>query len=244
MSQSREITSAPRYLLRKYLALALSTSALSACGGSYQDTPGEICGKQSETKTITITSDQVREHLGCLAIKGRAPKTGYSRDQFGPGWETAAGCSTREYILDRDLTDKIRDERHCRTVRGTLVDPYSGEKIPFVRGTTTSDDIQIDHVVPLSDAWQKGGQQLPLSKRVSFANDHLNLLAVKGSINQAKSDSDAATWLPPLNSARCSYVARQVLVKEKYNLWVTDAEHDAIKSTLETCPKETFTLAN
>jgi len=100
----------------------------------------------------------------------------------------------------------------------------------------TSNAVQIDHVVPVSDAWQKGAQQLSSQTRYSFYNDPLNLLAVDGPSNERKSDSDAASWLPPNKSFRCSYVARQIAVKYKYRLWVTQAEHDAMARVLGTCP--------
>jgi hypothetical protein len=90
--------------------------------------------------------------------------------------------------------------------------------------------------VALSDAWQKGAQKLSFASRVQFANDPLNLLAVDGPTNSSKGDSDAATWLPPNKAYRCAYVARQVAVKRKYQLWVTSAERDAIARVLKACP--------
>lgn len=119
---------------------------------------------------------------------------------------------------------------------GVLNDPYTGKTINFVRGVSTSLAVQIDHVVALSDAWQKGAQQLPFATRVSFANDPLNLLAVDGPTNGQKSDSDAASWLPPRKAYRCAYVSRQVAVKRKYHLWVTQAERNAILVVLRACP--------
>ena len=95
--------------------------------------------------------------------------------------------------------------------------------------------MQIDHVVALSDAWQKGAQQWSTSTRTRFANDPLNLLAVDGPTNQAKSDGDAATWLPPRTAYRCAYVARQTAVKARYRLWVTAAERDAVRRVLTSC---------
>jgi hypothetical protein len=103
--------------------------------------------------------------------------------------------------------------------------------------------VQIDHVVALSDAWQKGAQQLSADTRRVFANDSLNLLAVDGPTNQGKSDGDAATWLPPSKPYRCPYVARQVAVKAKYGLWVTGAERDAIARILSTCPMQALPTA-
>lgn len=170
-----------------------------------------------------------------LAVKGRAPKTGYERTQFGNGWSEKDGCDTRNSILYRDLRNVVVNER-CQVVSGTLSDPYTGNSIQFTRGPDTSDDIQIDHVVALSDAWQKGAQQLSFEQRVALANDPLELLAVGGSANQQKGDGDAATWLPSHKPFRCQYVARQIAVKKKYSLWVTDAEKAAMIKTLEACP--------
>ena len=107
-----------------------------------------------------------------------------------------------------------------------------------MRGQGTSELVQIDHVVALSDAWQKGAQQLDPAARERFANDPLNLLAVDGTANRQKSDGDAATWLPPRKGFRCDYVARQVSVKAAYGLWVTAAERDAIARVLATCPDQ------
>lgn len=177
--------------------------------------------------------------LGALEMKGRAPKTGYHRDQFGQRWADVDrnGCDTRNDVLARDLTAKTfkPGTRDCVVLSGTLADPFTGTLINFVRGETTSSEVQIDHVVALSDAWQKGAQQLTAETRTAFANDPLNLLAVDGPTNQSKGDGDAATWLPPNKSFRCDYVARQVAVKAKYGLWVTAAESDAIVRVLGSC---------
>ena len=173
-----------------------------------------------------------------LEIKGRAAKTGYSRSAFSSGWGEIATCDVRNYILSRDLIDIVLVPNTCKVAKGTLVDPYTASTILFLRGPDTSDDIQIDHVVSLSDAWQKGAQLLSPAERYSLANDPLNLLAVQGDANQAKGDGDAATWLPTNKSYRCSYVARQIAVKVKYALWVTHAEYDAMANILRTCPEQ------
>ena len=177
--------------------------------------------------------------LRTLNIKGRAPTTGYSRERFGRRWIDVDrnGCDTRNDMPRRDLRDvQIRPAtRGCVVESGTLTDPYTGEEIHFVKGNKTSTLVQIDHVVPLADAWQKGAQQWAEQKRIAFANDPLNLLAVGAEVNRRKKDGDSATWLPPLNSARCGYVARQINVKAKYELWVTSAERDAMSRVLESC---------
>jgi hypothetical protein len=120
-------------------------------------------------------------------------------------------------------------------VSGTLQDPYSGRVVDFVRGPRTSADVQIDHVVALSDAWQKGAQAWDPVTRTAFANDPGNLLAVDGEVNQAKGPGDAATWLPPHRPYRCRYVMRQVEVKSTYRLWVTPAERTAMARELDRC---------
>lgn len=196
------------------------------------------------TKSVEKTK-VASEALQGLEVKGRAPKTGYTRAQFGEGWANAGACDVRNFILNRDLTNVVmRSSEDCTVVSGVLVDPYTGKSIQFQRGEQTSDDIQIDHVVALSDAWQKGAQQLPYETRVKFANDALNLLAVDGASNQAKSDSDAASWLPSNKSYRCMFVARQVAVKQKYELWVTQAEKDAIARVLSDCPDQRLLIVS
>lgn len=180
--------------------------------------------------------------LATLPVKGRAPKTGYDRDQFGQAWADVDrnGCDTRNDILKRDLESETfkPGTRDCVVLTGTLNDPYTGKTIAFKRGQGTSEAVQIDHVIALSDAWQKGAQQLSPEARKSLGNDPLNLMAVDGPTNQAKGDSDAATWLPPNKQFRCRYVARQVAVKAKYHLSVTAGERDAITKVLADCPGE------
>lgn len=170
-----------------------------------------------------------------LLIKGRAPKTGYDRSQFGSDWSKIGNCSMRNIILNRDLKKPTVDV-NCNVISGELEDPYTGKTIEFKRGSGTSSSVQIDHVVALSDAWQKGARYFSLDQRIKFANDPLELLAVDGNANVQKGDGDAATWLPPNKSFRCVYVARQIEIKIKYKLWITQAEHDSISSILEKCP--------
>ncbi|AKK03803.1 HNH endonuclease family protein [Corynebacterium epidermidicanis] len=183
--------------------------------------------------------------LNALPVKGRAPKTGYSREKFGQAWSDDVvvefghnGCDTRNDILRRDLTGTILKEgtRGCVVLSGILHDPYTATEIAFTRGKATSSAVQIDHVVALSNAWQTGAQQLSDDQRRNLANDPLNLLAVDGAANQQKGDRDAATWLPRNKAFRCTYVSRQVEVKTKYQLWVTAPEKEAIGRILAQCP--------
>ena len=141
---------------------------------------------------------------------------------------------TRDDILKRDLEDVRFSRGRCKVSYVVLEsDPYSGKDVTYRRG---SSKVDIDHVVALSDAWQKGAKYWDAGKRIALANDPLNLIAVDSSTNRSKGDGDAATWLPPNKSYRCTYVAGQVAVKRKYQLWVTAAEKAAMEKVLRTCP--------
>jgi hypothetical protein len=172
--------------------------------------------------------------LATLPVKGRAPMTGYRRSRYGEPWVDVDrnGCRTRDDVLSRDLTDRRYRDR-CVVVAGTLLDPYTHRVVAFRKADAAQ--VQIDHVVALADAWQKGAQQWTQERRVAFANDPLDLLAVGSEVNQQKSNSDAASWLPPYKPYRCAFVTRQVQVKARYRLWVTPAERDAIRRVLASC---------
>ena len=185
------------------------------------------------TPTIVQTGSAAKA-LEQLVTKGRAPKTGYARSQFGGGWSSTSGCDTRNIILHRDLQNPVLDNA-CSVIGGSLNDPYTGTVIQFEKGSSI---IQIDHVVAISNAWQTGAQQLSKVQRIKFANDPLELLAVLGDANQQKSDGDAATWLPSNKSFRCQYAARQIAIKQKYTLWVTAAEKEALSNVLANCPDQ------
>lgn len=184
--------------------------------------------------------------LDTLPVKGRAGRDNYDRSAFGPAWLDVDrnGCDTRNDILRRDLSGVEFDgEFSCRVASGTFREPYTGQQLSFRRGAASSKAVQIDHVVALGDAWQKGAQQLTATQRTSLANDSLNLIAVDGPANQDKSASDAATWLPPNKAFHCHYVARQVSVKAAYRLWVTVAEKDAMHRILASCPGQQTVVA-
>lgn len=183
-------------------------------------------------------SPLAKEVLAKLEIKGRAPKTNYSREEFYKTWPTMEdGCNLRQKIIRRDFGDSAQMDG-CTVVSGEYDEPYTGEHQVFTAKTQISKSVQIDHVVALSDAWQTGAQYMSAETRYAMATDPLNLLAADSSANQQKSDNDAASWLPPNKTFRCQYVARQVSVKYKYQLWVTQAEHDTIAKVLENCPNE------
>jgi hypothetical protein len=223
---------ASAYKVRRTIAVVVAVIGIAIILFMHPDLQQPITNTPPQD---TIAIGSAADSLAQLPVKGRAAKTGYERTQFGDGWEDVNGCDTRNRILNRDLTEVAVNEK-CQVVSGVLHDPYTDKAIAFSRGETSSQSVQIDHVVALSNAWQTGAQQLTLDQRKQLANDPLELLAVDGEANQQKSDGDAATWLPPNKAFRCQYVARQIAVKAKYQLWVTIAEKDAMMRVLVGCP--------
>ena len=223
---------------RRWIAVVLVAVLIIISSLNFSQNTASEPGNQESPAILSSTNELALSVLNKIEIKGRAPQTNYSREQFGGDWSENNGCDTRNIILFRDLKDARVDDK-CNVTNGVLDDPYTAKTIIFVRGSGTSGDVQIDHVVALSDAWQKGAKQLTREERVIFANDPLELLAVDGPANLQKSGSDAASWFPPNKAFRCQYVARQVAVKFKYKLWVTNAESDAIRNILMGCPTQT-----
>ena len=208
-----------------------------------ESTPASVTEEGEQPDTAADVAAALTT-LDSLEVKGRAPMTGYEREEFGQAWSDDVtvefghnGCDTRNDILRRDLDNLvIKDGTHdCVALSGTLQDPYSGQAIEFQRGAETSDAVQIDHVVALADAWQKGAQQWSPEQRRNFGNDPRNLLAVDGPLNQQKGAGDAATWLPPNKAFRCEYAQRIVEVKAAYGVWVTDAEKQTLRGLLQAC---------
>ncbi|MGV9709997.1 GmrSD restriction endonuclease domain-containing protein [Gordonia sp. NPDC003424] len=241
-------------------AAILLVAVIAAAAGTEDDTSTKTAAPQS-TSTTSTTSEPTpttfaattpldtaaataaMTKLDTLAVKGRAPKTGYDRDQFGQAWSddvTVAsghnGCDTRNDLL-KSLDDIVIEPgtQDCVVLSGMLNDPYTARVIAFTRGSSTSSAVQIDHVVALEDAWQKGAQQLSADERRDFANDPRNLQPTDGPTNSQKGAGDAATWLPPNKAYRCTYVSRQIDVKAEYRLWVTAAEKSAMQRVLSAC---------
>ena len=214
-----------------------STPPATPTRSTNQPRPSQAPGTQQSTGSGEPTALGV---LATLSVKGRAPMTGYDRDQYGPAWLDANrnGCDTRNDILTRDLVSRRYDPatHGCVVLAGVLPDPYTGTRIDFVRGE--GDLVDIDHVVALGNSWATGAFGWQIRKRAALANDPVNLLAVDAGANRSKGDGDAATWLPPNKAYRCRYVARQVAVKDKYGLWVTAAEKAAIARILTRCPRQ------
>lgn len=226
---------------------ATAEPAADATSVAPQATPAETPSSPSSLATATpvAATGKAGAALATLPVKGRAPMTGYTREQFGQAWSDDVsvalghnGCDTRNDILRRDLrnTTLKAGTNGCVVLTGSFTEPYSGQPVTFTRGASTSSLVQIDHVVALADAWQSGAQQWNADTRRDYANDPLVLLAADGHLNMQKGASNAASWLPPNKSFRCPYVARQVAIKAKYHLWVTAPERDAIARVLSTCP--------
>lgn len=186
--------------------------------------------------------DQARAALGRLPVKGWDRRNDFRRDRFGEAWSDDVdvelghnGCSTRDDILRRDLTDVVLRPGTCHVGSGVLHDPYTGRVIAFTRGPRTSETVQIDHLVSLADAWYKGARGWDDQRRRDFANDPRNLVAVSGQANFDKAFRDAASWLPPNQAFRCDFIARQVAVKTGYRLWVSAKEKRAMRVVLAGC---------
>ena len=186
--------------------------------------------------------DAVRATLDRLPVKGWDRNTDFARYRFGEAWSDDVnvefghnGCNTRDDVLRRDLVDLVVRPGTCFAQSGTLRDPYRGETIAFVRGSDTSDAVQVDHVVSLADAWYKGARDWDDKRRRDFANDPRNLLAVGSKVNFDKAFRDATGWLPPNAAFRCEFVARQVDVKAAYGLWLSRNEKRAMEDVLAGC---------
>ncbi len=228
-----------RRLVATILALAGVAGFIIFNPNSYDQAPNTAAESNSASTDGADSSPLATDILEKLKVKGRTPKTGYARTEFYDGWPNIEGCSLRQRIIRREFGDtaKLADD-DCNVLSGEFDEPYTGQHLQFTEKSEISKGVQVDHVVALSDAWQKGAQDLAKEDRYNLATDPLNLLAVDAGTNQGKSDGDAATWLPPNKSFRCQYVARQISVKYKYHLWVTEAEKTAMSTVLEKCPAE------
>ncbi|BDZ50370.1 hypothetical protein GCM10025867_26110 [Frondihabitans sucicola] len=224
-------------------ALAASRNLAGFGTDSAFDPPGSSRTVAAPTAPVAVATAPVaaaaaRAALAGLETKPWASAAGYDRvGDFGDAWDDVDrnGCDTRNDILARDLQG-IRRAANCKVLSGTLVSPYSGARVDFVKGERTSELVQIDHVVALADSWRTGAQQLSRAQRILLANDPLELLAVDGASNDRKGSQDAAYWLPESTGYHCAYVTRQIQVKAKYHLWVTGSERAAMARVLASCP--------
>lgn len=235
-----------------WTSAAMALALLTGCSGAPTDpaaestatssssasrVPAETTTSSAEATVAPAASSEALSALNELEVAARGTMSDYDRDGLFGGWIDADGdCEdTRQEILNRDLDDVVSADG-CTVDSGVLdPDPYTDTTINFVRGPATSSDVQIDHVVSLGNAWITGARNLSQDERVELANDPLNLLAVDGPTNQAKSDKPADEWLPPNVDFRCEFVAIQIAVKAKYELWVTAPEKTAMTEVLDEC---------
>ena len=216
-------------LFKKYLIISVACSLPFFCG----------------EPTAMAQENNALEAVSTLTVRQTDSVSGYDRDLFQ--WnkfdEDGDGCDTRNDILARDL-DNISKQDKCVVLSGILDDPYTGDRIDFQRGQSTSSKVQIDHIVALSDAWNSGASHWNESKLRAFGNDPYNLAAVDGTANTQKSNSSADEWLPANAAARCLYVATQVGVKEHYALTVTQTEAQKMREVLGSCPMQSIPQSN
>ncbi|MBM7410235.1 hypothetical protein JOE38_000058 [Clavibacter michiganensis] len=186
-----------------------------------------------------IDAAAARGIAGAIRADGRERHPRYDRDAFGPAWADADGngCDQRDDVLVRDLVRVAfaSSDPTCTVVAGHLDDAYTGRRIDFVRGPRTSAAVQIDHLVPLSWAWQHGAWSWTDERRERLATDFDELQAVDGPTNQDKSDQGPGTWLPPDAAYRCLYVTRFAFVVSRYGMTIDDADRAAIDRVLQAC---------
>ncbi|KOX06660.1 hypothetical protein ADK66_22300 [Micromonospora sp. NRRL B-16802] len=171
-----------------------------------------------------------QSQLNALTVAAQGSTSGYSRDLF-PHWITISGsCNTREQVLKRDGTSVVVNSS-CAATSGRWYSPYDGAT------WTAASDVDIDHVVPLAEAWRSGANSWTTSRRQSFANDltRPQLIAVTDNVNQSKGDQDPSTWQPPLSSYRCTYSKMWITVKYNWGLTLQSSEKSALQSMLNTC---------
>ncbi|MCX4551373.1 HNH endonuclease family protein [Streptomyces sp. NBC_01387] len=177
-----------------------------------------------------VSAATARTYLSSLTVAAEGSSDGYSRAKF-PHWIIQSGtCDTREVVLKRDGTDVVQSSS-CAATSGNWHSEYDGAN------WTASSDVDIDHMVPLAEAWRSGASAWTTAQRQAFANDltRPQLIAVTDNVNQSKGDKDPAKWLPPLASYKCTYVRAWVEVKHYYKLTVDSAEKTALQGVLNGC---------
>ncbi|MFF8956197.1 HNH endonuclease family protein [Streptomyces sp. NPDC014894] len=212
-----------RAIARRITALA-ATAAL-AVGGLLATAPAAQAAPPTPVNGATA-----RAYLADLTVRAEGSSSGYSRDKF-PHWSTQSGtCNTREVVLKRDGVNVVQNSS-CAAVSGSWYSEYDGAT------WTAASDVDIDHIVPLSEAWRSGANSWTTAQRQSFANDlaRPQLIAVTDNVNQAKGDKDPAEWLPSRTSYVCTYVRMWVQVKHHYKMTVDTAEKNALQSSLSGC---------
>ncbi|MFF2551473.1 HNH endonuclease family protein [Nocardia sp. NPDC058058] len=230
---------------RTFLASTVVLAAVAAVGftlwSNRQDEPVREIPAADPGGTPLPGTRQAHGDLDRLTIAWNRNWESYDRTAFGPGWSgrggepvLAGGCTARESVLKRDLTEvRLADSNSCMTLSGVLIDPYTGERLPYDRFKAS--DIEIDHVVALGDAWRSGASEWSAERREQFANDVGNLLAVQKRANQDKGSKTPDQWRPR-NAYWCDYARRWVAIKSRWGLTVQATEKSALTEMLGTCP--------
>lgn len=206
------------------LSVVAATAALAATSALFTAPSAQAA------MPTPVSAATARTYLGQLTVSAEGSSSGYSRDRF-PHWITQSGaCNTREVVLKRDGTN-VQQDSSCAAVSGSWYSPYDGAT------WRAASDVDIDHMIPLSEAWRSGASGWTNAQRQSFANDltRPQLIAVTDNVNQSKGDRDPAEWMPPRSSYKCTYVRAWVHVKKHYNLSVDSAEKSALQSALNGC---------
>lgn len=229
------------FLARLRVTVAAIIGAVMVAGAVIAANGGSLSLPSLPTQEASTSTKQLEE-LKIRVFDPSAPE--YNRDAFGQRWSDDVtvefghnGCDTRNDILRRDLTGVVVKEGTygCVALSGVLEDPYSGLAIDFQRGQGTSEQVQIDHVVALADAWYAGAYAWDDQTRRNFANDPINLQATYGRENQSKSAKTADNWLPSNRDYHCTYAQRQINIKHTYGLEVTVKERLGLRKALQTC---------
>jgi hypothetical protein len=167
------------------------------------------------------------QQLASLKIGPAGPMSGYSRDRFGGDWiKQPDGCDTRVDVLKaqgRDVKSK-----GCTVNSGNWTSLYDGVAV------TSPHDLDIDHLVPEAESWRTGAAKWTQDQRVAFANDLDELVAVTAHSNRSKGDQPPPGYMP-VQSEWCDYATHWIKVKAKYQLTISQAEHDALAQMIGTC---------
>ncbi|MEU2676838.1 HNH endonuclease family protein [Streptomyces sp. NPDC007107] len=205
--------------------------AVLAASAALAATTGLLTAPTAQAAMPTpVAASTARTYLSQLTVSAEGSSSGYSRDKF-PHWITQSGaCNTREVVLKRDGTGVVQDSS-CAATGGTWYSEYDGAT------WTAAADLDIDHMVPLAEAWRSGASGWTTAQRQSFANDltRPQLIAVTDNVNQSKSDQDPGEWLPSRAAYRCTYARAWVHVKHYYGLSVDTTEKSALQSVLNGC---------
>ncbi len=191
---------------------------------------GTLAGVAAATPPGIPSATTAKSELAALTVKADGSQTGYSRDKF-PHWiDQGNSCNTREVVLKRDGTSVVTDSA-CAATSGKWFSPYDGAT------WTAASDVDIDHVVPLADAWRTGASSWTTAQRQAYANDLTDpqLIAVTDNVNQEKGDKSPDAWKPPLVSYWCTYAEMWVAVKSKFKLTINSAEKTALTDMLNRC---------